>query len=557
VTGLGRALAAALAVTACGPREDPATLVLRGGVVRTLAPDATPVAALAVRGDRIVYLGDDAGVARWVGPETEVVELAGRLVLPGFHDTHVHALDGGVGQADCDLHAASTPAALIDAVRDCAERAGGAPWIRGGGWDPTLFESGEPARALLDSLIPDRPVYLTDATEHAAWVNGRALEIAGIDAGTRSPDGGGVIVRSPDGSPQGTLRESAMELVATHLPTRTDAELRAGLDRALALAASLGITTLHEASADEATLRAYADAEAVDPLSARVRLFVRVDPARGAGQVGDIVARRDRFPARLARIAGAKIFLDGVLEGGTAALLEPYLDRRSWSGDLRAPSSDSLAALVAGLEAAGLAAHFHAIGDRAVRVALDAIEAGGSRTRARHVIAHLQLVDPADLPRFFELGVVASVQPLWAQRDAYITDLTEPRVGPERSGRLYPIRSVLASGAVVAAGSDWPVTTMDPLDAIEVAVTRRNEAAAAGPSWIPEERLTVEDAVRAYTVAGAYAAGMEVDTGMLTVGRLADIVVLDQDIFEVEPTEISETTVELTVMEGRIVHRRP
>jgi predicted amidohydrolase YtcJ len=555
---IGGALAAALVVSGCDPRPEPADLVLRGGVVRTMESRAPTASAMAVRADRIVYVGDEAGTSSWVGPETEVVELGGRLVLPGFHDTHVHALDGGVGRSDCDLYAAVTRAELINAVRACAER--GADWIRGGGYDPTLFPNGEPPRELLDSLVADRPAYLVDATGHAAWVNSHALTVAGIDAPTPAPAPGGVIVRNADGSLQGTLREGAMELVARHLPSRTDAELRAGLSLALELAASMGLTTLHEASADEPTVRAYAEAEADNRLSARVRLFVRVDPGRGAAQAGDIVVLRDRYAGRLARVSGAKIFLDGVLEGGTAALLEPYVDRPGWRGELRAPSVDSLAALVGALESAGLAAHFHAIGDRAVRTALDAIDGShttGPPQNARHVIAHLQLVDAADLPRLAELGVVASFQPLWAQRDAYVIELTEPRLGPERSGRLYPIGSVLASGAAVAAGSDWPVTTLDPLDAIEVAVTRRNEAAAAGQAWITEERLTVEEAVRAYTAGGAYAAGLEDETGTIEVGKLADLVVLDRDIFVIEVTEISEATVDLTLLEGRVIYRRP
>jgi predicted amidohydrolase YtcJ len=511
---------------------------------------------VAVRGERIVYVGDDAGAARWVGAETVVVELGGRLVLPGFHDTHVHALDGGVGQADCDLHAASTRAELVDAVRGCAEEVGDAAWIRGGGYDPTIFARGEPPLELLDSLVPGRPAYLTDATEHAAWVNSRALVAANVDARTPDPISG-VIVRRSNGSPQGTLRESAMELVAARLPPRTEEELRDGLSRALELAASLGITTLHEASADEATVRAYAEAEDEGRLTARTLLWVLVDPARGAEQVSEIAERSTRNAGRHWRIAGAKVFLDGVLEGGTAALLDPYLDRPGSRGELRTASATGLAAVVEALESAGLAAHFHAIGDRAVRTALDAIEAGGSRDDVRHVIAHLQLVDTADLRRFGRLGVIASVQPLWAQRDAYITELTEPRIGPERSGRLYPIRSVLAAGAVVSGGSDWPVTTMDPLDAIEVAVTRRNESAEAGEAWIAAERLTIDEAVRAYTASGAYAAGMENDTGTLVVGKLADLVVLDRDIFAIEPARISDATVDLTLLEGRVVYRRP
>jgi predicted amidohydrolase YtcJ len=553
------AIAIAVAIAACGGLTEPAEVVLRGGRVRTMDAAEPTATAVAVRGGRFVHVGDDGSVAAWIGPETEIVELAGRLVLPGFHDTHVHALDGGLSQADCDLHAAASRAELVRAVGECVARAGAAPWIRGGGYDPTFFPNGEPSRELLDSLVPDRPAYLTDATEHAAWANGRALALAGIGARTPDPGGGGVIVRRADGSPQGTLREGAMELVATHLPVRTDAELAEALTRGLALAASLGITTLHEVSAEARTVSAYAALESEGTLTARVRLFVRADPTQGIEQARAIVALRDAHSGTLSTVAGAKIFLDGVLEGGTAALLEPYLDRPDYRGEVRWSSLDSLAALVHALESAGLAAHFHAIGDRAVRTALDAVERArtiGGADPVRHVVGHAQLVDAADMPRFAGLGVVVSFQPLWAQRDAYITELTEPRVGPERASRLYPIGSVLAAGAVVAAGSDWPVTSLDPLDAMEVAVTRRSETAEAGAAWIPSERIGLDDAVRAYTIGGAYAAGLEEDVGTIAVDGLADLVVLDRDIFTSQPVDISDARVDLTLLEGHVVYRR-
>jgi predicted amidohydrolase YtcJ len=555
-------IALVVILTACGSRVESADIVLRGGVVRTMEAAATPVTAssVAVRGGRIVHVGGDQDASALIGPETEVVELEGRLVLPGFHDTHVHALDGGIAETECDLRPAASRDQLVRVIGECVVAAGPAPWLRGGGYDPTLFPGGEPPRELLDSLVSDRPAYLTDATEHAAWVNSRALAAAGIDARTSEPSAG-VIVRRADGSPQGTLREGAMQLVAGLLPPRTDAELEHALERGLAIAASLGITTLYEAAAEERTVRAYAAVEADGSVTARARLFVLAEPGRGGEQAQEIAGLRDRYGGALVQVAGAKIFLDGVLEGGTAALLEPYLGPSGGLGELRWPSPDSLAALVGSLEAAGLTAHFHAIGDRAVRAALDAVEraraTGGGAIGARHVVAHAQLIDPIDLPRLAALGVVVSFQPLWAQRDAYITELTEPRVGAERSSRLYPIRSVLATGAVVAAGSDWPVTSMDPLDAIEVAVTRRNEMAAPGEPWLPAERITVEEAVGAYTRGAAHAGGLQDRSGVIGAGMLADLVVLDRDIFTIDPTEISEARVDLTLLEGRVVFRRP
>ena len=552
-----RLLAALVLLGGCGG-DRPADLVLRGGMVRTMDEALPTASALAARAGRIVYVGGDAGATALVGPETEVVELDGRMVLPGFHDTHVHPASGGIELGDCDLNTAETRSEVVRMLSECVARAPDGAWVRGGGWQLPLFPGGAPTKELLDSLVPDRPAYLSSSDAHSAWVNSRALEIAGVGAATPDPPPDGVIVRAPDGSPQGTLRESAMALVERHVPPHTPEEVSAGLARGLALAASFGITTLHEASADERFLRAYAAAEAEGTLSARAIVSLRVDAARGAEQVAELVALRDRYASDLVQPRAAKIFLDGVIEGGTAALLDPYVDRPGWAGALNLPA-DTLSKLVAVLDSAGFKVHVHAIGDRAVRAALDAIEARRAVDAGegpRHILAHIQLFDPADIPRFAELGVVASFQPLWAYEDSYIRDLTEPRLGPVRSRWLYPIDSLIETGAIVAAGSDWSVTSMNPLLAMETAVRRVDPRLDEGQPWIPEERVTLEEIVRAYTVAGALAADLEDETGSLTVGRLADLVVLDRDLFAIDPTEISEARVELTVLEGRVVYRR-
>ncbi len=544
---------------ACGTSDvEHADLVLRGGVVRTM-DDAIPEAsAVAVRAGRIVYVGDEEGVDAFVGEDTEVVELAGRMVLPGFHDTHVHPASGGIELGDCDLNQAETRADVVGTVQACADRAPAGSWVRGGGWQLPIFPDGAPTRELLDSLVPDKPAYLSSADGHSAWVNSRALEVAGVVATTPDPPPDGVIVRRPDGTPQGTLRESAMGLVGRYVPPHTAEEVRAGLERGLAMARSFGITTVHEASADESFVRAYAEAERSGELTARVIVSLRVDPARGAAQVAELAALRDRYAGRLVQPRAAKIFLDGVIEGGTAALLEPYVDRPGWRGELNVPA-DTLPKLVAALDQAGFKVHVHAIGDRAIRAALDAIEhrrAQDGGAGPRHILAHIQLFDPADIPRFAELGVVASFQPLWAYEDSYIRDLTEPRLGPARSRWLYPIGSLARSGAIVAAGSDWSVSSMNPLLAMETAVRRVNPRLAAGEPWLEEEIVSLEQIVRAYTVAGALAADMEAETGSVTVGKLADLVVLERDLFTIDPTEVSDVAVDLTVLEGRIVYRR-
>jgi predicted amidohydrolase YtcJ len=551
-------IAALVSLTAgCHTEVEPADLIFRGGLVYTLDPDLPRAEAVAVRGERIIFVGGTDGVQAFVGRDTEVIELGEGMLLPGFHDTHVHPIAGGLETARCDLSPAETLGDLRTAVSACAATAEG-EWLLGGGFLLPLFPDGAPSRALLDSLSPDRPAFLTSADGHSAWVNSLALARAGVTPETPDPPPDGVIVRTASGEPQGTLRERAMELVAAQIPPPSEAEIRAGLERGLAVARSMGITTLHEASADESFLRAYAAAEAEGLLTARVIAAIPVDVDRGAAQVSELEALRDRYRGPLLRPVAAKIFLDGVIEGGTAALLEPYTDHPGWSGELALPP-DSLDAIVAALDRAGFKVHEHAIGDRAIRVALDAFEAQRARDGGagpRHIMAHIQLFDPADLPRMAELGVVASFQPLWFYADSYITELTEPRIGPARSRWLYPARSLSATGARLAGGSDWPVSSMDPLLAIETAVTRRDPELEAGPSWLPEERLELEAAIRAYTVGGAVAGDLEEEVGTIEVGRLADLVVLDRDLFSRPPEAISDALVLVTVFEGRVIYRR-
>jgi predicted amidohydrolase YtcJ len=547
ITGLG--------LLACGP--PPADLVLRGGVVYTVDSTRPWAEALAVSDGRIVFVGTDADAAAWVGRGTRVIDLGGAMVLPGFHDTHVHPVTGGIELGACNLNDLATRDAVMARIAQCARDAPAGEWVRGGGWSSPMFPGGSPSRRLLDSLVPDHPAYLTSLEGHSAWVNTRALALAGVTAETPEPPSGR-IDHEWTGQPGGTLRESAMELVARHLPRYSGADHRAGLRRALALAARFGITSLHEASADPAILAAYHEAERDGELTARVVVALEVntdaDPVAEAARLAEL---RDRYAGALVRPVAAKIFLDGVIEGGTAALLVPYVGTRDDRGELNV-SAERLDGFVRALDSAGFKVHVHAIGDRAIRVALDAFAAQQARdggTGPRHIMAHLQLFDPADLSRPAELGVVASFQPLWAYADTYITDLTEPRLGPARSRWLYPIATVARTGAIVAAGSDWSVTSMNPLRAVQVAVTRRDPDLAEGPAWIPEERVSLETIIRAYTLGGAFAGDSEQETGSITVGKVADLVVLDRNLFGTPESEIHRARVLRTMLGGQEVYR--
>jgi len=552
------ALTLCLGLAACEPKVPPADLVLRNGRIYTLDDARTWAEALAVDDGRIVFVGPDAGVDAFVGPETRFVDLEGRMALPGFHDSHVHPVSGGVELGQCNLNGLATREGLYAAIEECAARTPDEEWLAGGGWDLPLFPNGNPDRSDLDRLSPDQPAYLSSADGHSTWVNSLALDIAVIDATTPDPPNGRIERDPKTGEPTGTLRESASALVSKHLPPLEPEDYVEGLKRALRMANGFGITSLIEASARDRTLEAYAALARSEELTARVRVSLTVDESKDESQVDELIQMRARYQADGIRADAAKIFADGVIESGTAALLEPYLDF-GHRGELNF-TPEVLDRIVSRLDKEGFQVHVHAIGDRAIRASLDAFEkarsANGQRD-SRHHISHIELFHPDDIPRFRSLGVVANFQPLWAFADSYITDLTEPQLGPERSRWLYPIKSLKDSGAVLAAGSDWSVSSMNPLDAVQVAVTRRDLTAPPGPSWIPEERVDLDTILAAYTRGGAYLQHEEALTGSLEVGKRGDLIVLEKNLFDVPETEIHRVRVLLTLLDGKEVFRDP
>jgi hypothetical protein len=535
----------------------PADLLFIHGAVQTMDAARSWATSVAVGRGRIVYVGTDADATRWRGPTTRVVDLAGRMLLPGFHDSHVHPVSSGIEMARCDLTAFTTREEVFAEIRRYAAAHPKDPWIIGSGWALPIFPGANPTRRELDQLVPDRPAYMTAADGHSAWVNTKALEIAGVTRETKDPPNGR-IERDASSEPTGTLRESAKSLVADRLPKPTAEMFRDGLARGLEIANRYGITSLIEADADEEILEAYGDFEGRGKLTARVVASLAVDVARGPEQVAKLEALRTRYTRGRLHASAAKIFADGVVESETAALLEPYLDRPGWSGEPNL-SPEAFGRLAVALDRAGFQIHVHAIGDRAVRMSLDALEAArnanGPRD-ARPLIAHLELIDPHDIPRFRKLDVLPDFQPLWAYEDAYIRDLTVPQLGPERSRWIYPIASVVRTGAVVVAGSDWNVSSIDPLEAIQVAVTRRDPNDPSSRTFLPEERVDLMTILAAYTINGAYASHEEKETGSIEPGKAADLVVLDKNLFEIPPEEIHEAKVLWTLLEGAEVYRQ-
>jgi predicted amidohydrolase YtcJ len=550
-----------LAALACGgrPAAAPADLVLTGGPVRTLSAARPTAEALAVAGGRVVYVGDAAGARRFQGPATRVVDLGGRAVLPAFRDSHIHLVTGGVEQLACNVAGLATKEAVCARVRDYAAAHPDLPWVTGGGWDLPLFPQANPRKEDLDALVPDRPAVLDSADGHSAWANSRALALAGVTRATPDPEGGRIERDPATGEPTGTLRESAAGLVERLVPPLGPEDYIRGLRAGLALANRHGIVSIVEASAGPDLLDAYAALDRSGELSVRVLASLHVDTSRGVSEAARLAGLRRRYAGTRLKATAAKIFADGVMEPHTAALLEPYVDRPGDRGEpLLGP--EAFDALAVALDRAGFQVHVHAIGDRAVRMSLDAFEAAGRANGLRdmrHHIAHLELVDPADVPRFRKLGAAANFQALWAYADPYITDLTLPILGPARSRWLYPVGSVAATGAVLVGGSDWSVSSLNPLEAIEVALTRRSPDDPPGEAWIPEERAGLETMLRSYTVNGAWLVREEEARGALETGKAADLVVLDRDPFTVTPQALSEIKVLLTLLDGREVFRDP
>jgi predicted amidohydrolase YtcJ len=535
----------------------PADLVLTNGEVYTVDGARSWAQAVAVSDGRIAFVGSGADARPWIGPGTKVVDLAGRMVLPAFHDSHVHPVWGGMGALECDLRGLASRDDVLEAVRKYAGAHPEAKWIRGRGWELPLFPDANPSKALLDRIVPDRPVYLEGSDGHSVWVNSRALSAAGITRTTPDPPNGRIERDPASGEPSGTLREAAMNLVATHLPRRSAKEQEVGLRGALSTANAFGLTSLQEATASEEELETYATLEARGELTARVNAAIRVESGKGVADVPRLVSLRGQYRGRRLRANGAKIYVDGVIETRMAALLQPYIGFGEDRGKANLAPAD-FRSLATALDREGFQIHVHAIGDRAVRDALDALEAAqkanGVRD-ARHHIAHLELIDAEDIPRFRRLGVVANFQPLWANGDEYITALTEPVLGPKRSRWLYPIASVVAAGGVTAFGSDWDVSSMNPLDGIEVAITHREPSKGPGTAWLPEERIALPDAIAGYTIRGAYLDFTEKETGSIETGKAADLIVLDKNLFEIPASQIHTARVLLTLLEGKEVYR--
>jgi predicted amidohydrolase YtcJ len=515
-------------------------LLLRNGTVWTGVPGAPVADALLVRDG--VIAGFDARDASGA----EVVDLGGGFLMPAFGDGHAHPVFAGLHEQGPRIGGLTSVAAIVAAVREYAGTHRAAEWIVGGGYDPTLAPRGEFDARWLDEAVPDRPVVLRCGDYHGVWCNSAALRRIG------PADVEGVLRRA-DGSPLGTLREwDACALVLDLVPPRSPAELEQAVRAASRVYAAAGVTWVQDAWVDPGAGLTEAYLAAAGPV--RVGLALRADPGRWPGQLDVLLAERASVLGDLVTAGTVKFFADGVIENGTAALLEAYEDAPHSHGS-PVWQAAALAEAVAAVDRAGFDVHIHAIGDAGVRAALDAIEhtlrVNPPRVR-RPVVAHLQLVHPDDVPRFTRLGVVANFEPLWAQCDPVQPLLTAPRIGRRRTQAQYPIKALLDAGAHVSFGSDWPVSSPAPLAGIQTAVTRRGDD---GPALGAEQGLTVAQALAAYTAGSAYQASAEQSRGVLAPGRVADLVHLGASPLAVEPSAIGDIPVLGTWLAGRPTYR--
>lgn len=568
-----------LSISGCNRSEDrvsdskAADTLFVNGRVYTIDSDRSVAEAVAVKDGAIAYVGPRKGADAFLGPRTEVIDMKGGVLFPGFTDAHAHLGEGGQALRGLALNDALTPEALQAKVKAYADAHPGLPVISGSGWELSIFPAANPSKTLLDVVVSDRPVILTASDGHNSWVNSRALELAGITKATKDPLNGHIERDPKTGAPTGTLREAAQGLVAGLIPAAHPAEIEKQLEAGIAYENANGYTAVIDAAiAAGAREDAYVTLDQKGALNIRAMLSLspgkepletNVTADRIASVVAALKTRRDAISrAGKGMVSGGsvKIFMDGVPENHSAALLMPYVDasvKPGARGALNMPEQ-VVKDYVAALDAAGFQVHFHAIGDRAVRVALDAVEqaakVNGSKDR-RHFLAHVELIDPADIPRFGRIGAYADIQSLWAFRDEYISKLTEPFIGPARSRWIYPFGSLHKAAATIVSGSDWPVSTSNPFWAMEVAVLRKNPEAGEGASWIPDEVMTVKDYIDALTINGARLMHQEKIRGSIEVGKRADLALVDQDPYAISPEKLSDVKIQMTVLEGKPVYR--
>ena len=519
--------------------------------------------AVAIKDGLIVYVGNSEGINDWIGKATQITDLEGKMLLPGFHDSHTHVLIGVATDTECDLLRIETVKEVHQKLKSCQSLQGFGEdsWIIGSGWSDWLWPNAEPNKDTLDKLFPDRPVYLGSSFGHSAWVNSKAMAIAGITKDSDPGADGVVVLDVKTGEPTGALHDAAMLLVKNVLPEPTPEHRMESVRAAIKMVHSLGVTAVIEPGLDEAMIRPLLQLSDTDEFNLRALASLSTinwQPGVFDDEIFSFLEGREKWRRPNLGVDSVKIYMDGVIESNTGALLEPYEDPAHGVGP-RFYSQQDVDRYFTRFDAMGLQIHVHAIGDAGVRIALNgyqaAFEANGPSDN-RHHMTHLQLISDADIPRFAEYNVGATFQPLWSYYDSAAIDLDIPAIGKKRTHDMYPIGSVHRAGGRINGASDYFVTDMNPLLGIEVAMTRQDPFTNSGRPMKEGERVDLKTMIRAYTINGAYTMGLEDKQGSIKVGKRADLVVVSKNLFEIPAYEISDAFVSLTVFDGETVYER-
>jgi hypothetical protein len=534
-----------------------ADLVILDANIVTMDPLFPRVEALAVKGGRVAAFGTNSEITAFASASTEVIDAAGHLVLPGFQDTHIHLQDSGLGHSrSAELAEARTVAELQDAIRQQAAKTKG-DWVLGTGWYTGIFTDANLTREVLDAVVPDRPCFIYASDGHNACLNSKGCEAVGIRKGAADPFNGHFVLEVT-GEPTGLVHEDAVNWVKERMPQPSDDEYEEGVRFGQALCNRHGITGVLDAMVKERHVRIYENMRRRDALTVRVAATAKVEPdEETAAALARLSDMRRSHQSDMFKVHSAKFFLDGVLENRTGAMIEPYSDK----GD-NAPlmfGHNQIRELFTAFDAARFQIHVHVIGDLAARAALDGLEAARHANGpwpSLHQIAHVQCIDPADIPRFAELGAMMNIQPLWARHEPSVSDVALPMVGEERGKWIYAFRSLIDARAPYCLSSDWGVSTLNPFPIMETAITRQPPRKHGDhPVFLPEQRMTREECVKGYTTHAAAAAWRADTTGSLSIGKFADFIMLDRNIFTCDVYDIGDTQVLLTVLGGNAVHR--
>jgi predicted amidohydrolase YtcJ len=536
-------------------------LVLINGAVYTLNPDLPWAQALVIMDGIIEYVGPNQGAEDYLSDKTFLIDLKGKMVLPGFVDAHAHSSQAMDLVGNISLYDGESAEDYLQIIKDFLTEHPDRESYRGAGWSDSNFTDQGPNKSNLDAILPERPIVLISYDGHSMWVNSETLKRAGIDQGTPDPESGRIERDPQTGDPSGTLRETAFKLVEDVIPDYSLEERKNALLEYQKMAARAGVTMVHDPMLDIGSLAAYHELAETDQLTMRFRGSITLDADQDLdSQVELVLSEIQKNKHPFFQVHAAKIFVDGVIEGGTAYLLEPYAHRPDFRGEpIWGPALLKKACAV--LNKNGIQIHLHVIGDAAARITLDAIDHArkvSGKKDLRHSITHMHLVDPADIPRFAELEIVGLPQPFWFKVDDYYDTLALPYLGKDRADRQYPMQSLIDAGVIMASSSDFPVTIpFDPLIAIQTGITRSSISKTEQRVLWPEESASLEDLIRSFTYNGAYANFLEIELGSLEAGKKADLIILDKNLFEIPADQIADVEVLLTMVEGVVVYQDP